>query len=395
MPLLNQSIFRQKVLYLLTKSDIGGAQKYVHDLAASVDARGFTSRVLYGEREVRWLSNRIYPHLFFINDIIATIEVFLILKSERPHIFHLNSSKAGVIGSFAAFLYNFSKPRDEKIKVVFTAHGWVFNPSNDLLPYARLAYRILHRCAALFQDIIINVSEYDRLLALRYRIAPPEKLITIWNGIDYKNLHFLDKVSARRKIMETYENDVPHSARDIWIGSVGRLVREKNYATFVEAAFSLPQNLKFFIIGEGPERASLERLIAKLGLGGRFTLPGAIEHAGTLVTAFDIFVLSSMKEGLPYTLLEAMAGACPAIVTDIGGMPEVVRQAPESGIIIPPRNPQQLAEAILALIDAKDKIKEFGDYGKLKVERIFNLQRMTEETLALAYSEGRTRNTDS
>src|SRR5206468_4298798 len=136
---------------------------------------------------------------------------------------------------------------------------------------------------------------------------------TVWNGIDYQNLKFLDKVSARKTILSRL-NPIPYTPNPHtpWIGSLGRLVKEKDYATFIQAASLVPNpHVFFFIIGNGYEEKSLTAQITGLKLQNRFFLVPSLKEASSYLSAFDIFTLTSRKEGLPYSLLEAMAEGLP------------------------------------------------------------------------------------
>src|SRR3990172_4357776 len=130
---------QQKILYLVTKDDVGGAQKYVADLSGGLNPNEFDIKVITGGKAgARFLSNSFWPFLLFINDWLALAELFLIFRRERPAIVHLNSSKAGVVGAMAAKLAGVPK-------VIFTAHGWVFNPDNYLSFARRWAYIAFHK----------------------------------------------------------------------------------------------------------------------------------------------------------------------------------------------------------------------------------------------------------
>ncbi len=161
----------KKVLYIITKSDIGGAQKYINDLASNLDKIQFEAKILYGGRDLKWLSNKTWPWFLFLNDWLAILELVKIYGQEKPDVIHLHSSKAGVLGSLAAKIYkvkcqmSISTGRQANVKysppkVVFTAHGWVFNPTNALSFPARLFYVFLHKFAALFQDKIMSVGSW-------------------------------------------------------------------------------------------------------------------------------------------------------------------------------------------------------------------------------------------
>lgn len=374
-----------KILYLITKEDVGGAQKYVKDLAQNLDKEKFEAKVITGGKNgVRFLSNAFIPYFFFINDWLALAEIFLILQREKADILHLNSSKAGVIGAMAAQLYNVFRKISRRpiIKVVFTAHGWVFNPDNALDKLRKALYVYLHKIAAKFQDRIINVSEYDRRLALRYRIAPPEKLETVLNGIDYKSIKFMDKQSARKTLTELIsKQELSIANSEIWVGSIGRLVKEKNYESFIEAAALIKnQPIKFFIIGSGYEKRKLQSLINHFGLENKFFIIKDLSPAAPYLKAFDIFVLSSIKEGLPYTLLEAMAAELPIITTRIGGMTEVIS---ERGLVMPPREPQELARAIEYFLNQPQEARELAQNAKQMLRDELTMEKMLQKTTAI------------
>lgn len=377
-----------KILYVLTKEDVGGAQKYVNDLVNNLDKDKFETKILTGgpstdsgQVKIRFLSNSLKPHFLFINDWLAIVELWLAFRKERPDIIHLNNSKAGVVGAIAAWLYNASGIRHQasRMKVIFTAHGWVFNPDNQLPFGFRNLYALLHKLAGLFQDKIINVSEYDKKLALENRIASPEKLITIRNGIDHKNLKFLDKKTAR-KALAGLASSVKHQASggEIWIGSVGRLVREKNYSDLVTAASLLKnKNLKFFVIGSGPEKRRIQLLITNYQLRDRFFIIENLAPADIYLKAFDIFALPSIKEGLPYTIIEAMAAGLPIVATRVGGIPEVLENR---GLVMPSKEPAELARAISFLIDRIEKSVELGKEANKYVKEELTIDKMVEAT---------------
>ncbi|OGY62950.1 MAG: hypothetical protein A2745_00305 [Candidatus Harrisonbacteria bacterium RIFCSPHIGHO2_01_FULL_44_13] len=378
-----------KILYLITKDGVGGAQKYVHDLAEKLDKEKFEIEILTGGKEgARYLSNAFRPYFFFINDWLAVVELFSKLRQIKPNILHLNSSKAGIVGSLSAWLYRAIGRIGligliGPIKVIFTAHGWVFNPNNNLSRLRRQFYIWLHKLAAKFQDHIINVSEYDRQLALKHKIAPPEKLVTIHNGIDHQNLKFFDKQTARKTLLKLANLSTYKLINSTWVGSIGRLVKEKNYETFIEAASLLKdKSVKFFIIGSGPEHKKLETGIEKLGLGGRFFIIENLAPAAPYLKAFDIFVLSSIKEGLPYTLLEAMAAELPIITTRVGGMTEIIDKPDngKNGLAVLPREPEELSRAINYLLENPQIARQLAVQAYKKLKNNLGIEKMAEKT---------------
>jgi glycosyltransferase involved in cell wall biosynthesis len=363
-----------KILYIITKSDVGGAQKYVNDLADNLDKSRFEAKILFGGKDIKWLSNKVWPWVLFLNDWLAVFEIAKLVKKEQPDVVHLNSSKAGVIGAMAARL-----AMTKKIKVVFTAHGWIFNPTNDISWLARWFYILLHKFAALFQDKIICVSEYDYNLALRYGIEPKEKLITIHNGIN-TDIKFLSKEKAREEIIKKlsiFNNQF--SKKALWVGSIGRLVKEKNYETMINAAALINNQIKFVLIGDGSQREELEKQISRNKLQNDFFIVDPSGDDAKYLKAFDVFVMSSIKEGLPYILLEAMAAGLPIVVTEAGGIPEMIKNH-ENGLMVAQKNPEQLAIAIQGILENKNISKELGEQAKKAVDEKFSLEEMVMAT---------------
>jgi len=142
-------------------------------------------------------------------------------------------------------------------------------------------------------------------------------------------------------------------------------------------------NLKFLVVGEGRERKKLEKLIKKYYLEDDFFLAGAIPNAYKYLKAFDIFVLPSVKEGFPWTILEAMVAEIPIIATKVGGVPEILEDSStgsgQAGIIVEPKNPKQLAEAIQKLIENPDLRKKFSQKAKRRVKEKFSLDKMVNK----------------
>ena len=365
---------RKKIVYLLTKSDVGGAQKYVADLLAGLPKDQFDAEVWHGGKEVRFLSNVFWPFLLFINDWLALVELSLKFKSLKPDIVHLNSSKAGVIGALAAKLAGVKK-------VVFTAHGWVFQPQNEVNRSARNFYLWLHKLAALFQDKIINVSNYDLAIAKDSKIAPENKLVVIHNGLNYQKINFLDRAVARKFLSQKLATNF--SEKDFLVGSIGRLVKEKDYSTLIKSAEQLKgSNRKFIVIGDGYELNKLIDLIKKLNLSNKFYLLGPLTNAAEYLRAFDLFIMSSVKEGLPYVALEAMAAKLPLVLTTVGGLPELIPDNLKDLCLSPARQPDSLAQKIEAIFQKPlDQRFQIGQYFFDHLARNFSFKAMLDKTI--------------
>jgi len=373
----------KKILYLITQSELGGAQKYVFDLAKNLRDE-FEISVAFGEqgnegelaRKLKTENISFYslPHLKRaispINDLIAIWEIRKLIKEIQPDIIHLNSSKISILGSianqFSIFNFQFS--------IIYTVHGWVFN--EPLNPLKKLLYKYAEKITAKWKDKIICVSEYDRQIALKEKIASPEKLITIHNGIE--SMDFLSREKAQQELGISDKG-----LGTINIVSVGNLYKTKGYEDLIETMNILVNcqllNVNCYIIGDGPERINLEKLIKDKKLENKVILSGRIDNAVKYLKAFDLYACASIKEGLSYTLIEAMQAGLPIVATKVGGNPELIQDG-ITGLLTKAQNPQDLAEKIKQLIKNQSLAKKLGEEAKIIAQTEFTLEKMVAET---------------
>ncbi len=382
---------KKKIIYLVTQSEWGGAQKYIYDLATHLPKDEFKVLAAAGEGNGE-LFNRLKEkqiptyHLKHtvrairpIKEILAFFELLKLFKKEKPDIIHLNSSKISILGSLAGKIYA-SHVSHPTFRIIYTSHGWVFN---EPLPFwTKKLYYILEKLTASLKDKIICVSEYDRGVALKKKISSPSKLITIPNGIGLNPGDFLNQQSARLELQKIpgSASRVPRSA----IGTIANLYPTKGLQYLIEAASNLLKDnpdLIFMIIGEGDERKKLESLIKQYNLTDNFFLLGNIKDAYKYLKAFDIFVLPSVKEGWPYTLLEALRAGLPIIATRVGGIPEIITDN-ENGLLVPPANPDSLQKAIKKLL-ADSELTTRLQQNSLASSNEFTLQQTLQKTLRL------------
>jgi len=349
----------KKVLYIITHSHWGGAQRYVFDMASALKAAGGEPVVAFGEsgeleerlalagvKTIR-LKNMKRSNNPLIN-LLAVFEVKKIVNQEKPDVVHVNSSNAAIAGSIGA------KLAAKRPKVIFTAHGLVFTPGNPISIFKKKLYVLIHKLAAFFQDKIICVSDFDRDVALKNKICAAKKITVIHNGA--ADEEFLTKPEALAKL--------GLRESDFVIGSIGRLSVPKNYETLIEAIKILSDlnkiaGLKLIIIGEGPERKKLEDIIAKNRLANLVFLPGAMPDASKILKGLDLFVLSSRFEAFPYVVLEAMLSEISIVATNVGGISEAINDG-ENGLLIEPKNPKYWINMakLYKLVDKKEKAKE-------------------------------------
>lgn len=303
---------KKKILYVITKSNWGGAQRYVYDLTTNLPKNEFDVGVAYGQPGL--LAKKLdearipaYPiHNFqrdisVIADVKSFFELLQLFRTERPDIVHLNSSKAAGIGALAARLAGV--PR-----IIFTAHGWPFWEDRNSI--ARALIYFFSWLTALLSHTVITISDYDLHVAKQMPFVG-RKAVRIYNGI---NLHMA--FGSADMIRSAFPPGVAIT------GTVGELNRNKNQQALINQA-KHKSDMYVAIVGDGEERKTLEAKIRKEGLSDRVKLFGFIP-ASEVLRGFDVFALPSLKEGLPYVLLEAKAAGLPIIANRVGGVSEIL-----------------------------------------------------------------------
>lgn len=370
-----------RVLLLVTQSEMGGAQRYVLTLALALRDASYRVVVACGEGGElidvlmgQGIETKIFPALVRdINardDIRALCQLVRYLRSERFDLIHCNSTKAGIVGRIAA---RFAKTPH----VYYTVHGCVLN---EPMPRHRFfMYWTLEWLTALVTTRLIAVSQLDRSTLLSFRVAPDRKISVIPNGITTGTLADTNDLNQR-----TIARSSLHLPLDaVVVGTIANFYPTKALEVLIHATAIVADEypkLRLVIIGDGPERPKMERLVRELGLGERVFMPGQIPDGRHLLPAFDQFVLASRKEGMPLALLEAMEAGLPVIVTNVGGMPEVVDNG-QAGLIVPAEDPEELAAAILDVIANPDLARTLGRKAHERVIAHFTAQKMTARTI--------------
>ena len=227
--------------------------------------------------------------------------------------------------------------------------------------------------------VICNAEAVRRDLVDRVGL-PEAKLITIRNAVIVPPEGRPDDRARARRVIGVVENKIV-------VGTIARLHAVKNLTMLVRVASLCAgegSSLHFYVIGGGPEEESLRRAIREQGLEHRFTLAGSLEEAWTLLPGFDIFVLTSWSEGLPNTLMEAMAARLPCVCTDVGGCRELV-VAGVTGFLVAPDDVQGMAARIVELAGDPGRRGSMGRAGWEKIETGYTVKRLVSNVEALFY----------
>jgi glycosyltransferase involved in cell wall biosynthesis len=342
---------RPRLLIVITLAEIGGAQTYVAALLPALVERFDVTVAAYGPgplRETAERSGSAFVALRHLRrsvspwrDTRALVELVRLMGRVQPDIVHLNSSKAGIVGRIAAAV--------ARVPVcVFTVHGWSYAPYRGPL---RALYRLLERALAPLASTIVCVSDHDAS-------AANGRAVVIRNAVDLAAIPRAMPVASAPSIV-----------------SVGRLKEPKDFPTLRRALESIERNgWRAVVAGEGPQRADLE--------GGPLELLGERDDVPELLAVSDVFVLSSRSEGLPMSVIEAMAAGLPVVASAVGGVPELVIDG-ETGVLVPPGDARALASALRRLLADPELRRQMGDAGRRRAEQLFDLQRFHREHLEL------------
>lgn len=301
----------KKILYLITKANWGGAQRYVYDLATSLPKDQFRVLVAFGAEGllVKKLQEKNIPtfriqgmqrDLSIVEDVKSFFELVDLFRTEQPDIVHLNSSKAGGVGALAARVAGV--PR-----IVFTAHGWPFWENRNAISRALIYF--FSWLTALLSHKIIVVSDFDLKVAKEMPFISG-KVVRIYNGIAPQNLGSGDAI----------RQSFPAGVRVT--GTIGELNKNKNQIALIEEA-NHNSEMHVAIVGDGELREYLTEKIKEYGLESRVKLFGFMP-ASEVLKGFDVFALPSIKEGLPYVLLEAKNAGLPIVANRVGGVGEIL-----------------------------------------------------------------------
>ncbi len=424
------------ILYIITKSVWAGAGKYTYDLATNLpqtslpaDKVGLPAQARFrsivaagGNGELaRKIKDADIPYFEIKNfqrnvnvfkEFFAFFEILSLLYTTKPDIIHVSSAKAGGVAGVAAFVYKYSKKLAAKLlkdghngkssatlpQVFFSIHGWTFNESRP--KWQIFLIKFFSRLTCLFYDKIICVSEYDYKIGLQNKIASAKKMTIIHNGIKPENYNFLPREKARESLRSrTPKSDL--GVRLLIIGTIGEFTKNKGQEYLINALKSVVNDeypvISILIGFDGGEKNNLESKIRKLKLENKVFLIENLPYAANYLKAFDIFVLPSLKEGLPYVLLEAGLAEIPIIATNVGGIPEIIHPAlsmsdlenlkrsdiKETGVLVMPANTEQLTDSIKKLIENQNLRTNLTINARQKILRDFSFEKMLTNTLAL------------
>jgi glycosyltransferase involved in cell wall biosynthesis len=368
------------ILHVYQNSKVGGIQQQILNIMKGYDRNVFRPvfcclgpKKEMGE-EIEKLGfnsialNRVRYHRFSPGIIP---DIYRIIKKERIHIVRTHKYRANLYGRIAGWLAN---------APVIIASLHIDYGNKDEYFGRKMANRMLARIT----DTIIAVSDSVKNDSVRYDRIDPSRIIVIHNGVD--TLAFNPEGTFR-----DISKDLSIEKEDMVIGCVGRIVHSKGLSYLLEA---LPEilhryrSVKLLIVGDGSLKEDLREQARRLRILDRVIFAGRRRDIPDILSRMNVFVIPSIKEGLPNAILEAMAMGKPVVATNVGGIPEVVQHG-VSGLIVPPRDVERIARSVITLIDEPGKAKNMGEKARGFIMEQYSMQSTVQkwQTLYLTLLE--------
>jgi glycosyltransferase involved in cell wall biosynthesis len=316
------------------------------------------------------LIRRINPML----DLQALFRLYRIFLQKKPAIIHTHTSKAGILGRWASFFARVPI-------VVHTPHGHIFYGYHGKIKTK--LFILIEKLTAMITDMIITLTKREKDDHIQFDISKSHKFAVIHSGVN------LEDFSKNFVNSDELKRDLGIPITDSIVGTVGRLVEIKGHRYLLDAARlvlnKLP-NVTFLLIGDGHLMTELINHASALGIKNKVIFGGWRGDVAQLINAFDIFVLPSLNEGMGRVLVEAMAMGKPIVASDIGGIPDLVKDG-TNGILFPPRDVHAMAEAIMKLLLDRELARKMGKEGErtsLNYDTgvmVKNIERLYEDVL--------------
>lgn len=379
---------KPKLLLIITKSNWGGAQRYVYDLALEMSSkyevvvalggRGLLSKYLKNTSKVSGIKvyevESLERDIGFGKEWRSFTTLIELIQKERPDVVHLNSSKAGFLGVLAA--------RYARVPcIVFTAHGWAFNESRPL--FQRLAFWMLYAVTVVLSHRVIAASAaIARQTPLRSLLS--SKITIIHHG-RRTDAALMPTPEARKRMEHLVKERLGRAPKGPYIGMVGELHPIKGHRYAIDAMKVVQEKYQeavLVVVGDGELRESLEERIRTESLSNTVALVGHQADVDIWMRAFDLLLFPSLSEALGYVAIEAGIAGLPVIASSVGGIPEIIEHE-KSGILVPAKKGRELADAIIALLSDSKKMKALGMALHERIMGEFTIEKMVAETEAV------------
>lgn len=397
-----------KILRVIARLNVGGPARHVALLDAGLRARGHDTLLVYGaldEGEASLEGPAIESGIPMVrhehlgrsvratSDLRAFLALLRVVFARRPDVIHTHTAKAGTLGRLAALAYNLTRGRSRRALVVHTFHGHVFE--GYFSPTVNQLVRVTERALARLSDQIVTISPRQRDdIVDRFRVAASAKTAIVPLGLQLDRLlamPALDLHAGAHRLTDTSDLRVAIGATDddVVVGYAGRMVPVKDLPLLLRAfaaALARAPQLRLILAGDGPERGAAERLAQELGVASRAHFVGWVDDLPRFYGALDLFALTSVNEGTPVAVIEAMAAARPVIATRVGGVPDVVGDG-TTGWLVPAGDVAAFADALVRLAGSSAERRRMGLAGREAAASRYSHLRLVDDVERL-YVEG-------
>ena len=362
-----------KILHVIDSLGIGGMERVVIDVANGLDAAKFEQIVCCISRRGE-AADQLRDGVRCIDlgkgakaDRLMPLKLARLIRRERPDIVH-SQSWSGVDTALAVLL-------TPGVKLVHSEHGRNYHDLRGQTLLRRLARRVVYQVA----DTVFAISGEVREFYCRQTNFPIERMQVIPNGVDVRRIEEADARGVREEL--------GIAPNDFVVGTVARLDLNKDTMTLLKAFAAIPQSpkVKLLIVGDGDQRSRLEEFANSAVLNQSVIFACWRRDVPRLLKAINVFALSSLSEGMPLTVLEAMAARLPVVATAVGALPEMVDEG-KTGFLVATGDAEAMAEKLGCLVANPQLAKGFGEEARHKVEREFSLDQMLRRYAELYFS---------
>lgn len=400
-----------RVLRVIARLNVGGPAIQAVALTRHLSAQGIKTRLVCGyvgpnEGDMAYLAREqgVDPHylkelgreILLFSDLRALAALIRVVSGFRPGIIHTHTAKAGTLGRLAGILWNAFHRKGDRVRLVHTFHGHVFHSYFGRTKTA--VFVCIERFLAWFTDRIVVISPAQkRDICHRYRIAPPWKVTVVPLGFDLTS--FTEERGDEDRRTGRLELPGKDYGEDCFVvGFVGRLAPVKNPQMLLSAVKRIEEQgrgagFRFVLVGDGELRMDLERKVQELGVRDRVYFAGWRRRMEPVYAALDAVVLTSLNEGTPVTLIEAMAAGRPVVATAVGGVPDLmgkveadlgkgVKRA-ERGLLIPSGDDLALAHALAFLRDHGTELSQMKQRAARYALSAYSLERLVKDLKGL------------
>lgn len=361
----------KKILYIINDDNFGGGSQHVLDLLENIDRKKFTPIIISTNDDiVKHLKQKTKSYIVKMKssfDKNAIEKIQSIIKDEKPEMIHLHSTRAGILGTVAV--------KNTNIPVIYTEHLYTkeYQSKNKFIYWLQL--KTFRKLSSNITKVIA-VSQAVKDFSVSKKVFSEEKIEMIYNGI---------KSCNTQHVTHSTNSGQACNKDKIIIGSIGALEPIKGYKYLLEAIGKIKKEnqmiynkIQVEIVGEGTEKEKLKRLAQKLKIENKIKFSGQIKNIEKEMQNWDLYIQPSLSESFGLALAKAMSMGISSIATNVGGMSEIINS--NCGILVPAKDSEKLAEAIIRLVRNRDLNLRIGKNGRQRIIQKFSLREMIKKT---------------